>query len=334
MSKTIIIAEAGVNHNGDMNIAKEMIEVAKSCGADFIKFQAFNPSLLATANAPQAAYQKRNSGRNESQLEMLKKLSLGKDASELLFAHCKKIKIGFLSSPFDIESIKILAGLNVKTFKIPSGEITNYPYLNCIGRFNKKIILSTGMANLGEIEKALSVLLESGTLRKNITLLHCTTEYPASINDVNLRAMLTLKEAFKLPIGYSDHTEGIEIALAAVAMGAQVIEKHFTLNKQYKGPDHKASLEPQELKCLVKAIRKIENAMGNGVKLIALAESQNKIVARKSIVAGKNIKKGDRFTINNLTTKRPGNGLNPMLWTFILGKKAIRNFNKDEMIEI
>lgn len=334
MVKTLIIAEAGVNHNGDLAVAKEMISTAKKCGADVIKFQAFNPRLLASENAPQAVYQIKNTGRRESQLEMLKKLALNENALKVLLEYCRKNNIGFLSSPFDLKSIATLHNLGLKTLKIPSGEITNYPYLKKIGELNKNLLLSTGMSSLGDIDSALTVLTNFGTSRDNITLLHCTTEYPAPLPEVNLLAIRTLKEAFKLPVGYSDHTKGIEIALAAVAMGAVVIEKHFTLDKQSDGPDHKASLNPQEFEEMTRAIRNIEISFGNGLKFPSPSEGRNKYITRKSIVAANVIKKGDVFSISNLTTKRPGFGLNPMLWPYLIGKKAIRNYKIDEMIEI
>lgn len=333
MKKTLIIAEAGVNHNGRLDLAKKMIEVAADCGADFVKFQSFVAQNCVSIKAKKAKYQLENTGNNESQLEMIKKLELDKKAHRELIAHARKCKIGFLSTPFDLDSIKLLDELKLELFKIPSGEITNLPYLKAIARLNKKIILSTGMANLGEIEAALNILCKYGSKRSNITLLHCNTEYPTPFEDVNLKAMQSLKEAFKLDVGYSDHTLGIHISLAAVALGAKVIEKHFTLDKTLQGPDHKASLEPNELKTLCKNIRELELAFGDGVKKPSKSEKKNIFVVRKSLVAKTEIKKGTKFSVENLTTKRPGKGISAMKYDEFLGKIAKKNYKSDDLID-
>lgn len=333
MKKTLIIAEAGVNHNGRLDLAKKMIEVAADCGADFVKFQSFVAQNCVSIKAKKAKYQLENTGNNESQLEMIKKLELDKKAHKELIAHARKCKIGFLSTPFDLDSIKLLDELKLELFKIPSGEITNLPYLKAIARLNKKIILSTGMANLGEIEAALNILCKYGSKRSNITLLHCNTEYPTPFEDVNLKAMQSLKEAFKLDVGYSDHTLGIHISLAAVALGAKVIEKHFTLDKTLQGPDHKASLEPNELKTLCKNIRELELAFGDGVKKPSKSEKKNIFVVRKSLVAKTEIKKGTKFSVENLTTKRPGKGISAMKYDEFLGKIAKKNYKSDDLID-
>lgn len=333
MNKTLIIAEAGVNHNGRLDLAKKMIEVAADCGADFVKFQTFVARNFVSIKAKKAEYQLENAGNNESQLEMIKKLELDKKAHEELIAHARKCKIGFLSTPFDLDSVKLLGELGLELLKIPSGEITNLPYLKAIARLNKKIILSTGMANLGEIEAALNILCKYGSKRSNITLLHCNTEYPTPFNDVNLKAMQSLKEAFKLDVGYSDHTLGIHISLAAVALGANVIEKHFTLDKTLQGPDHKASLEPNELKTLCKNIRELELAFGDGIKKVSKSEKKNILVVRKSLVAKTEIKKGAKFSVENLTTKRPGNGISAMRYDEFLGKIAKKNYKSDDLID-
>jgi N,N'-diacetyllegionaminate synthase len=332
MNKTFIIAEAGVNHNGSIDIAKKMIEVAKECGADAIKFQTFKAENIISKFAPKAEYQKKTTEKNESQLEMVKKLELSFEDFVELKKYCDEIGIMFMSTPFDFESIKFLNNLGMEIFKIPSGEITNILYLERIGKLNKKIILSTGMADLGEIEDALDVLIQSGTHRENITVLHCNTEYPTPFEDVNLLAMLTIKEAFKVNVGYSDHTPGIEVPIAAVALGASVIEKHFTLDKNLPGPDHKASLEPDELKTMITAIRNIEKALGNGIKKPSPSELKNRPIARKSIVAKKKIRKGEVFTEENITVKRPGTGITPMRWYEFIGKVAERDYEEDELI--
>ena len=332
--KVVIIAEAGVNHNGDVNIAKQLIDAAAEAKADYVKFQTFQSNKVISSFAEQASYQYKNTGIKESQLEMVQKLELSKQDHQLLLDHCKKTNIKFFSTSFDLPSTRFLRKLNLGLFKIPSGEITNLPYLSLIGGYNTEIILSTGMADLGEIEQAIRVLEKNGTERNKITLLHCTTEYPAPFEEVNLKAMNTLREAFGTEVGYSDHTEGIEVAIAATALGASVIEKHFTLDKSLHGPDHKASLDPVELKKMVYSIRLIEKSLGDGRKEPSQSEIRNKSVARKSLVAKKLIKKGDKFTRNNIAIKRPGNGISPMKIDDVLGRKAIRTFTTDEMIEI
>lgn len=331
--KTFIIAEAGINHNGSLELAKRLVDVAVEAGANAVKFQTFKAENVISEFANMAEYQKKNLGAEKSQLEMVKELELSYKDFEYLKKYCDDKGIIFLSTPFDIESARFLKDLGLEIFKIPSGEITNYPLLREIGSYGRKVILSTGMADLGEIEDALDVLIEFGTKRENIVVLHCNTEYPTPFEDVNLKAMLTIKEAFKVEVGYSDHTNGIEIPIAAVALGAKVIEKHFTLDKTLPGPDHKASLEPQELKAMVKAIRNVEKALGDGIKKPSLSEKKNINIARKSIVAKKDIKAGEIFTEENITTKRPGTGINPMRWNEVKGKKSVRNFKKDELIE-
>ena len=332
-NKTFIIAEAGVNHNGSLELAKKMINAAVEAGADAVKFQTFKAEKVISRYAPKAEYQKKTTTADESQLEMVKKLELDAAAHQTLINYCKKKNIRFLSTPFDLESIDLLNELGLDILKIPSGEITNLPYLRKIGALKKEIILSTGMADLGEIEDALDVLIKAGTARENITVLHCNTEYPTPFEDVNLRAMLTIKADFPgIQVGYSDHTPGIEAPIAAVAMGATIIEKHFTLDKNMTGPDHKASLEPDELKAMVRAIRNIEKALGSGIKTPSPSELKNMPIARKSIVAAKNIRKGESFTEENLTVKRPGTGISPMRWDEILGKYAQKKYVEDELI--
>ncbi|EAI4440786.1 TPA: N-acetylneuraminate synthase [Campylobacter lari] len=332
-NKTLVIAEAGVNHNGDINLAKKLIEVASEAGADFVKFQTFVAENCISKNAKKAEYQLQATDENQSQLDMVKKLELSKQDHEILIEHCKKFNIKFLSTAFDLESIDLLVKFDIEIFKIPSGELTNLPYLKKIASFNKNIILSTGMATLGEIEKVLDILVQNGTQRDKIIILHCNTEYPTPFEDVNLRAMQTLKKAFCLPVGYSDHTLGITIPIAAVAMGACVIEKHFTLDKSMQGPDHQASLEPEELKAMIKSIRELEQAFGNGVKIPSKSEIKNKAIARKSLVAKKVIKKGECFSEENLTTKRPGDGICAMKYDKYLGKIASRDYAEDELID-
>ena len=334
MKRTIIIAEAGVNHNGSLELARRLVDVAKAAKVDYVKFQTFKTELAITKNAEKAQYQKQTTDLDESQFDMIKKLELGVDAHKELLNYCKRVGIAFLSTPFDHDSVDLLADLGLKIFKIPSGEITNLPYLRHIGSLRKQVILSTGMADIGEIEDALDVLIEAGTKRESISILHANTEYPTPMRDVNLKAMETIGNTFKLKYGYSDHTLGIEVPIAAVAMGASIIEKHFTLDKTMEGPDHKASLEPDELIAMVKAIRNIEFAMGNGIKKPSFSESKNRSIARKSIVAMKDIKKGDLFSENNITTKRPGTGTSPMLWDDIIGKRAAQDFNVDDIIAI
>lgn len=333
MQRTLIIAEAGVNHNGDLNIAKELIVKAHEVGADIVKFQTGLPQNVMSVHAPKAEYQIENTKNDtESQLEMANKFALQYEEFKELKIFAEKIGISFLSTPFDIESVDYLDSIGMKLWKIPSGEITNYPYLVHIANTKKPVILSTGMSTMEEVRKAFQILQENGTTE--IKLLHCTTEYPAPYSSVNLRAMLTLKEEFNVDVGYSDHTMGIEVPIAAVAMGAKIIEKHFTLDRNMIGPDHKASLEPEELKQMVTAIRNIENALGDGEKIPSSTECKNIPIARKSIVAKRAIKKGEIIREDMITTKRPGNGISPMKWQEIIGMKAIRNFEEDELIEI
>jgi N,N'-diacetyllegionaminate synthase len=327
-----IIAEAGVNHNGDLQLAKKLAYEARESGADIVKYQTAQLNELVSKKAEMAEYQKKNTGNDESQLDMLKKLLLTFDEFDELFDYCKEIGIVPLSTPFDIKSIKYLAGKDMPFWKIPSGEITNLPYLLAIAETGKPVVMSTGMSDLNEVEVAVKVLRNSGV--KDITLLQCNTEYPTPYEDVNLNAMLTMKKHFELPVGYSDHTRGIEISLAAAAMGAEVIEKHFTLDRNMEGPDHKASLEPGELKTMVACIRNIEKALGNGEKVPSPSEIKNKDIARKSIIAKCNICKGELFTEQNITIKRPGNGISPMKWFDVLGTRATRDFEEDELIEV
>lgn len=334
MDKVFIIAEAGVNHNGDINLAYKLIDTAIQVGADAIKFQTFNVRKLVTLNAQKAQYQTRNNAQNESQFDMLKRLQLNEDDQKKLYKYCHDNKIKFLSSPFDLDSIDFLISIGLDTIKIPSGEITNLPYLRKVGSSNKRIILSTGMCSLNEVKHAVEVLITSGGEKENIILLHCNTEYPTPFSDVNLKAMLTLKEIFNMPVGYSDHTLGIEIPIAAVALGAQVIEKHFTLDNNMKGPDHKASLDPKQFRYMVESIRNIELSLGDGVKRCSPSELKNKDIARKSIVAKINISKGEVFTEKNITVKRPGSGISPMLWDSVIGHTAKRDFNEDDFIEL
>lgn len=329
-----VIAEAGVNHNGDTELAVRMIDTAAEAGADAVKFQTFRADRIISRHARKAEYQKKTTGADESQLEMVKKLELNGDAHAGLMERCRKKGIMFLSTPFDFESIDLLNGLGMEIFKIPSGEITNLPYLRRVGGLRKRIILSTGMSTLGEVETALDILVSAGTARDDITVLHCTTEYPAPLEEVNLRAMLTMGDALKVKVGYSDHTPGIVVPVAAAAMGACVIEKHFTLDKNMPGPDHKASLEPDELRKMVEAIRTVESALGDGIKRPSLSEAGNRIVARKSIVAARKIGAGERFTGENLIPKRPGSGISPMLWDSVIGRTASRDFEDDELIVI
>lgn len=334
IKRTLIIAEAGVNHNGDLGLARQLIDAAADAGADLVKFQTFNASRLATRTAKKAEYQTETTDGKESQQDMLRRLELTEAMHHELISHCAKRNIGFFSTGFDVESIDLLLGLGQDHFKIPSGEITNLPYLRHIGQLGKNTILSTGMATLGDIEAAIDVLEIAGTPRTRITVLHCTTEYPTPMTEVNLRAMQSIKEAFGVTVGYSDHTQGIEVAIAAVAMGAAVIEKHFTLDRNLPGPDHQASLEPAELKAMVTAIRNIEVALGNGIKRLTLSEARNKPVARKSLVASQAIQAGQVFTAHNITTKRPGTGISPMRWDEVIGQVAQRNFDADELLEL
>ena len=334
MDRIIIIAEAGPNHNGKLKLAYKLVDVAKKCGADFVKFQTSIPKLHVSKFAKKANYQIKNWQKRGNQLQMLQKISLTYNDFKKLKKYCTKKKIKFLSTPFDLKSIDFLKSLNMKYFKIPSGEITNLPYLIKVAKLKKKVILSTGMANLIEIREALKILTSYGTKKKNITVLQCNTEYPTPLRDANIRAMLTIKKKFKVNIGYSDHTEGIESSLAAAALGAKVLEKHITLNKNLPGPDHKASINPKELKKMIEGVRKITIALGSGVKKISSSERKNIKIARTSIVASKEIKKGEKFTIKNLTIKRPGNGISPMKLFKVIGKIAKRRFSEDELIKL
>lgn len=325
-----IIAEAGVNHNGSMDLAKQMVKAAKEAGADYIKFQTFVPEKLVSKYAPKADYQKKSTGTADNQLQMLKKLALTQQDFIHLKQYCIELGIGFLSTPFDLGSIDFLETLDMDFWKLPSGEVTNYPYLKKIGMTKKKVVMSTGMCNMQEIEDAVSVLEENGT--KDITLLHCNTEYPTPFSDVNLLAMHHMHKELHKPVGYSDHTVGIEVAIAAAALGAVVIEKHFTLDKTMEGPDHAASLNPDELKQMINAIRNIEKSMGDGVKRRTASEEKNLAAARKSLVAKTSIRKGEIFTVDNLTVKRPGSGKSPMKWEEILGTRAEKDYEMDELI--
>jgi len=333
MNKVFIIAEAGVNHNGSVALAKKLIDVASEAGVDAVKFQTFKAEKLVSKNTKKATYQKDNmQDSDDSQFNMLKKLELDINTHKDLITYCKSKDIMFLSTPFDHDSIDMLNELGLEIFKIPSGEITNLPYLRHIGSLHKEVILSTGMANIGEIEDALDILMASGTKKEDITVLHANTMYPTPMEDVNLKAMVTIGNTFDIAYGYSDHTLGIEVDIAAVAMGATVIEKHFTLDKMMEGPDHKASLEPDELKAMVQGIRNIELALGSSVKKPSKSETPNMKVARKSIVANTDIKKGDIFTEDNLAIKRPGNGISPMRWDEIIGTTAQQNYNEDDLL--
>lgn len=337
MGHVIVIAEAGVNHNGSVEIAKQLVDKAAEAGADLIKFQTFKSEKLVSKYARQADYQKRNIGKenDDSQLNMLKKLELSEEDHKELMAYCQKKGIKFFSTAFDLESIDYLHSLNLGLWKIPSGEITNYPYIKKIAGYGEPVILSTGMCELLDIKAAYKVLADNGIRKEQITILHCNTEYPTPYEDVNLRAMTALKDEFKVEVGYSDHTNGIEVPIAAVALGATVIEKHFTLDRNMEGPDHKASLEPEELKAMVSAIRNIEKAIGgDGLKHVSESERKNIAIARKSIVAATDIKKGELLTDENLTVKRPGTGISPMRWEEVVGTKAIRDFEEEEIIEV
>lgn len=332
--KTLIIAEAGVNHNGDLALACQLVDVAAEAGADLVKFQTFSADRLVTTYARKADYQNLTTDTGESQHAMIRRLELTHNMHEALIAHCKSRGIQFFSTGFDPESIDLLVELGLDRLKIPSGEITNLPYLRHVGRYRMPVILSTGMATLGEIEAALEVLEWAGTVREQMTVLHCNTEYPTPMADVNLRAMLTIRDAFGVEVGYSDHTSGIEVAVAAVALGATVIEKHFTLNRNLPGPDHKSSLEPAELRAMITAIRNIEQALGDGIKRPSPSETKNKPIARKSLVAACAIRAGEFFSETNLAVKRPGTGLSPMRWDEVLGHKASRDFSPDELIDL
>ncbi len=332
--KTLIIAEAGVNHNGDLEMARRLVEVAAQSGADFVKFQTFKADRLVTRQAAKADYQRELTAEDESQYEMIHRLELTPEMHVALIEHCVRQGIRFLSTGFDIESLDLLAGFGMPLFKIPSGEITNLPYLQHVGRMGMPVILSTGMANMVEIGAALDVLERAGTPRQQITVLHCNTEYPTPMSDVNLLAMLSIREAFGIQVGYSDHTAGIEVPIAAVALGATVIEKHFTLDRNLPGPDHRASLEPGELKTMVTAIRNIELALGDGVKRPSASEAKNIAIVRKSLVAACPIRAGEPFTRANLAVKRPGTGVSPMRMDEALGRVAMRDFQADELIEL
>ena len=333
---TIIIAEAGVNHNGSIEMAKRLIDAAAEAGADYVKFQTFKADRLVSPSAKKAEYQKQNiTDEDDSQYTMLKKLELNEAMHHELITYCQEKNIAFLSTGFDEESVDLLERLGVPLFKIPSGEVTNKPYLQHIARKGKPVILSTGMATMNEVKAALQVLTEEWLNKKEITVLHCSTEYPAPVEEVNLKAMLTMRDELGIKVGYSDHTEGIEVPVAAVALGAVVIEKHFTLDRNLPGPDHKASLEPEELKAMVDAIRKVEKAIaGNGKKEPSPGELKNREVVRKSIVAACSISRGETFSRENLTVKRPGNGISPMQWDEVLGQTAKRDFQPDELIEL
>lgn len=333
---TLIIAEAGVNHNGSIELARSLIDVADEAGADFVKFQTFKAERIVSKTAGKAEYQKRNvSDEDNSQFAMLKKLELTEAMHFELIDYCKEKRIQFLSTGFDTDSIDFLDRLKIPFFKIPSGEITNKPYLRHIAQKRKPVVMSTGMADMKEIGDALSVLTEGGLTKDQITVLHCNTDYPTPMEEVNLRAMLAIRDAFNVEVGYSDHTQGIEVPVAAVALGAAIIEKHFTLDRNFPGPDHLASLEPDELKLMIRAIRNVEKAMaGTGKKEPAKSELNNIVAARKSIVAAGLIHKGELFTIENLAVKRPGNGVSPMLWDSVIGREAKRDFHEDEMIEL
>lgn len=334
MGNIFIIAEAGVNHMGSTGIAMKMIDEAASAGADAVKFQTFAPEELMIRNAPKASYQIEHTGADESQLEMLKKLSLSAGDHRELIRYCEQKRIQFLSTPFDFKSLELLVSFDLPIIKISSGDLTNLPFLRAIGALGKQVILSTGMSGMKEIETALDSIISSGTPKDFITVLHCNTEYPTPIEDANLRAMLTIRDAFNVRVGYSDHTLGIEAPIAAVAMGAEVIEKHFTLDRNMPGPDHNASLVPDELKAMVSAIRNIEKAMGDGIKRPTPSELKNMPMARKSIVASRQIKAGEEFTPENITSKRPATGISPMMWDKVIGTLAKRDFNEDDLIEL
>lgn len=330
----IIIAEAGVNHNGNYELAKQLALKAKEAGADYVKYQTAVPEKVISRYAVMAEYQKENTGKVESQLEMCKRIHLKLSDYAPLKKYCEEIGIKFISTPFDLESIDVLKDMEMDFWKVPSGEITNYPYLVKIANTHMPVVMSTGMCEINEIRDALNVLCDNGLTKDQISLLHCNTEYPTPMKDVNLKAMDDLSREFGLRVGYSDHTKGIEVPVAAVAMGAQIIEKHFTLDHNMEGPDHKASLEPDELKAMVDAIRNIELAIGDGAKHVSESERKNIAIARKSIIAARAIKKGETLTEENLTVKRPGNGISPMKWKEVIGTVAVRDFKEDELIEL
>lgn len=333
-AKTLIIAEAGVNHNGDLELAKKLIDVAADAGADIVKFQTFKANTQVTKNANKANYQINNEDKIESQFAMLSRLELTKPMHYELRSYCNLRNIDFLSTGFDIESVNFLSNFGQSLFKIPSGEITNLPYLRHIGKLAKSVIISTGMSSLGDIEAAINVLECAGLPRFRMYVMHCTTEYPAPIGEVNLRAMQSMHSAFGVNVGYSDHTDGIEISIAAVAMGAHIIEKHFTLDRNLPGPDHRSSLEPNELKMMIKSIRNVELALGDGIKKPSPSEIKNLAHVRKSLVAIKKIKSGEAFTESNVGVKRPGTGISPMRWDEVMGKRAFCDFEIDELIKI
>ena len=333
--KTLIIAEAGVNHNGDMALAKKLIAAAADAGADLVKFQTFIAKNIVSKSAPKADYQKDTTDPGESQQDMIRQLELTREDHVELMRECKRYGIGFFSTAFDRESIRLLEDLSAMDYvKVPSGELTNLPYLRYLTRHGKPVLLSTGMATLGEIEAAIEAVEQAGTFRDRITILHCTTEYPTPMDEVNLNAMVNMGKALGVAVGYSDHTQGIEVPIAAVALGASVIEKHFTLDRSLPGPDHRASLEPDELKAMVVGIRNIEKAMGDGIKRPGPSELKNKPIARKSLVAALPIRKGEPFTAENLVAKRPGTGISPMRWDEVLSRTAPRDFEEDELIEL
>ena len=332
-NRVTVIAEAGVNHNGDMDSARQLVDAAARAGADYVKFQTFKATELVTKNAAKADYQKASTGGGESQLEMLQRLELTHAEHLELIEHCQQVGIRFFSTAFDLESIKMLDALGIDIFKIPSGEITNIPYIRRIGFMQKPVIISTGMATLAEIETAIEVLEAAGTTRDKITVLHCNTQYPTPMEDVNLLAMNTIGTAFNVKVGYSDHTLGTEVAIAAVAMGATVIEKHFTLDRTLPGPDHAASLSPEELHSMIAAIRNIEKAMGDGIKRPSPSELPNREIVRKSIVASAPIPSGETFTEDNLTVKRPGDGISPLLWDRLIGRTACQDYREDQLIQ-
>lgn len=333
--RTLIIAEAGVNHNGDIGLAKKLIAAAAAAGADLVKFQTFSAKNLVSSSAPKAEYQKKTTKSSESQLEMIQKLELSREDHAVLIEECCSHGIGFFSTAFDFQSFDLLMELGcLEQVKIPSGELTNLPLLRYMSRFGKPLLLSTGMANLGEIEAAIEAVEAAGTPRHLITVLHCTTEYPTPLAEVNLRAMVAMKKAFGVSTGYSDHTPGIEIPIAAVALGAAVIEKHFTLDRNLPGPDHKASLEPHELKAMVEGIRNVERALGDGIKRPSVSELKNKPIARKSLVAIRPIRAGETFSAENMAAKRPGTGLSPMRWDEVIGRTATKDFAVDELIAL
>jgi N,N'-diacetyllegionaminate synthase len=329
-----IIAEAGVNHNGSRVLARKLIDAAAAAGADAVKFQTFSADRIVSRFAPKAEYQKKVTDAGESQLDMIRKLELSFDTHRELAAYCRKKKIMFLSSPFDCESVDLLRRLGLMLFKIPSGEITNLPLLRKIGALGRRVILSTGMSDLEEVKTALSVLVKAGTPKDNITVLQCNTEYPTPVEDANVRAMDTIRNVLGVKTGYSDHSEGIAVPVAAAALGAVVIEKHITLDRALPGPDHRVSLDPEGFRAMVKAIRDVEKALGDGRKKPASSEMRNRDIVRKSIVAATDIKKGTRFTGRNIVVKRPGNGISPMRWDEVIGKRAVRDFRKDEMISV